>query len=109
MRKIGGLPSEQQAKRFEDYLLTQEIGANIEASSDQWTVWVYDEDQVERAKAELAAFEADPEADKYQSAARQSDAIREEKRLKAWRRKWKIELIEQTYRQWTDLDDNLNV
>jgi len=38
-----------------------------------------------------------------------ANAIREEKRLKAWRRKWKIELIEKTNPQWRDLYDSLNV
>ncbi|QDT26868.1 rhomboid family intramembrane serine protease [Gimesia panareensis] len=79
MRKIGTLPSEQQAKLFEDFLLTEQIGANIDASGDEWNIWVLDEDQVEQAKSELAAFEQEPTAAKYQAATRQAEAIRDEK------------------------------
>ena len=79
MRKIGTLPSEQQAKLFEDFLLTEEIGANIDTSGDEWSIWILDEDQVEQAKQELAAFTEDPGAEKYQAATRQAEAIRDER------------------------------
>ena len=36
------------------------------------------------------------------------DAIDEEKRIKRWRRKWKLELIEAMNPQWHDLYDTLN-
>jgi putative endonuclease len=35
------------------------------------------------------------------------DAILREKRIKRWRRAWKLELIEQHNRQWRDLYDDL--
>jgi putative endonuclease len=35
------------------------------------------------------------------------DAILREKRIKRWRRAWKLELIEQGNRQWRDLYDEL--
>jgi putative endonuclease len=35
------------------------------------------------------------------------DAITFEKRLKRWRRTWKIELIEKTNPQWADLSDEI--
>ena len=79
MRKIGTLPSEQQAKLFEDFLLTEEIGANIDTSGDEWNIWILDEDQVEQAKQELATFTEDPGAEKYQAATRQAEAIRDER------------------------------
>ena len=37
------------------------------------------------------------------------DAIAQEKRLKAWKRRWKIELIEKHNPQWRDLYDDLNL
>jgi putative endonuclease len=37
-----------------------------------------------------------------------NDAIGFEKRLKRWRRAWKIELVERTNRGWRDLFDDLN-
>ncbi len=36
-----------------------------------------------------------------------SEAIQREKRLKKWRRQWKIELIETTNPQWRDLFDEI--
>lgn len=83
MRKIGSLLSEQQAKRFEDYMLTKGIGVTVESSSDQWTVWVYDEDDVEQAKAALAEFLEKPEAEQYLHVSREAAAIRDEKIKKA--------------------------
>ncbi|MDB5680811.1 MAG: excinuclease subunit [Sphingomonas bacterium] len=36
------------------------------------------------------------------------DAIVREKRIKKWRRAWKIDLIEKTNPDWTDLWDTIN-
>ena len=83
MRKIGSFPSEQQAKRFVDYMLTQGISINVEPAIDLWTIWVYDEDQVDQSKTALDELLANPEADKYQGVTRQAEAIREEKIKKA--------------------------
>lgn len=65
MRHIGNLPDETQARRFEDYLLTREIKAKTEPEEDGWAVWIYDEDHVEPAKEELAAFRENPDARDY--------------------------------------------
>lgn len=83
MRKIGSFPSEQQAKHFVDYMLIQGIDINVEPASDHWTVWVYDEDQVEQAKSELNEFLANPEAEKYQGITHKAAGIREERIKKA--------------------------
>ncbi|WP_339727720.1 rhomboid family intramembrane serine protease [uncultured Gimesia sp.] len=83
MRKIGSLETEQQARNFVDYLLTQGIDINIESSGDQWSVWVFDEDQVEQSKAALADYIESPEAVKYLSAPLQANAIRDARIKKA--------------------------
>jgi putative endonuclease len=36
------------------------------------------------------------------------DAIRQEKRIKRWRRAWKLELIERLNPDWSDLYETLN-
>ena len=38
-----------------------------------------------------------------------NDAIKREKQLKNWRRKWKIELIEKANPQWEDLYKTLSI
>ena len=43
----------------------------------------------------------------YESFERIEDAIKREKRLKRWRREWKIELIEKENPEWRDLYDGL--
>ncbi len=64
-------------------MLTKGIGVNVEFSSGQWTVWVYDEDQVDQAKSALEDFLKDPDAEIYQHVAHEAGAIRNEKIEKA--------------------------
>ena len=44
----------------------------------------------------------------YESYASIDDAIVQEKRIKRWRRSWKLELIERMNPEWTDLYETLN-
>ena len=48
MRQIGTLDSEATARRFTAYLLTQGIDAHADEGSDQWQIWVRDEDHRDR-------------------------------------------------------------
>ncbi len=77
MRQIGTLPDESSARRFSDYLLTEGIQASIEEGNYGWLVWVYDEDTLEKAREELAAFIADPQGAKYQQANHAAAEIRD--------------------------------
>lgn len=43
----------------------------------------------------------------YEHFSRSMDAITREKRLKRWKRQWKIELIEKTNPEWVDLYDQI--
>jgi putative endonuclease len=43
----------------------------------------------------------------YEQCESVESAIRREKQLKAWHRKWKISLIEETNREWKDLYDDI--
>ncbi|GIW87728.1 MAG: hypothetical protein KatS3mg108_2052 [Isosphaeraceae bacterium] len=66
MRQIGILPDEQLARRLVDYLLTQEIEAEVRPTRDTaWGIWVVKEDHVEAGRRELDAFQADPNAARY--------------------------------------------
>ena len=83
MRQIGTIPNEQQAQRFQDYLLTQGITATTEIDDAAWAVWIYDEDDVENAKRELAGFLENPDAMRYAAAEQQANEIRKQQEAKA--------------------------
>jgi GlpG protein len=76
MRQIGTLPDEQQARRFQDYLLARGMKSMVEADDEAWLVWIHDEDQVEPAREELAQFTADPEGETYIAAAEAAKHLR---------------------------------
>ena len=79
MRLLGSLPSESDAYSLTAYLLTQSIECHVEADGkDSFDVWVKDEDGFEKAKDEIAAFRADPKADKYRKAVAEAKKIQEE-------------------------------
>lgn len=78
MRHIGKLPDEQLARRFEDYMLVEEVRVSVEPEDGQWAVWVVEEDQLDRAKEELAQFNADPGAERYLGHGQIADRTRKE-------------------------------
>lgn len=70
MRLIGTLDSEKQAFIFYSHLLSQGIHSTYEttapdAKKDRVSIWIYEEDQVERAIALLEEFKANPNDPKY--------------------------------------------
>jgi GlpG protein len=79
MRMIGTIPTADAAERFSDYLLTQKIGNMVEESTPNgsWSVWVENDDDLDRGKSELSTFLANPTSGKYQTAAR-ADKIRKQ-------------------------------
>lgn len=69
MRKIGTIPDEHDARTFQDYLLTLGIKSEVNPDNDHAQgVWVLEEDELERARSELAEFVQSPRADKYAGA-----------------------------------------
>ena len=78
MRQIGTLPTEQEAQRFEDHLLTLGVKAMIEANADDWSVWVFDEDEVQKAKQELAGFRENPNDPRYDQSRKAATGLRRE-------------------------------
>lgn len=77
MRQIGSLPGEAEARKFVDYALTQDIRLNVEPDGGQWAIWVYDEDQIPKARDEFESFRENPEAEKYTKAKAEADALRQ--------------------------------
>lgn len=92
MRLIGHVNAEAAARTLGDYLYAQGIENRLEADRDHgWAVWIYAEEDVERARALLAEFQADPEHPKFRAAVREAAALRKqrEREAEAWARKVK--------------------
>lgn len=77
MRHAGSIETEDHARRFCDYMLTQGVKTRVDQEDDGWSVWVYDEDRLDTAKDELEWFLGNP-ADPIYDAEIKADAIRRE-------------------------------
>jgi GlpG protein len=76
---IGTIPTDSDAERFSDYLVTQQIGNMVEESAaGDWAVWIENDDHLDRAKSELHAFLQNPVDAKYGKATREAETIRKE-------------------------------
>lgn len=90
MRRIGGNLTRQQADRITDYLFTQDIHVAVEPTSDDaYELWAKDEDQLQRARQELAEFLQDPDAPRYRVNRQASDLRRQQEKEK--RQKLKLQ------------------
>jgi GlpG protein len=76
MRQIGTISDEAAAHALADYLLTQKIETRLIPEPAGWEIWVCDEDRLPQARAELAAFSANPRDHRFLNAGRQADEIR---------------------------------
>jgi GlpG protein len=65
MRVIGRIPDGSRAAVFSDYLYAQGVSNEIEEDDGAWTVWVHAEEELERARAMLAEFLAQPDHPRY--------------------------------------------
>jgi GlpG protein len=67
MRQIGSIDGDRDAERFSDYLLTQGIGNMVEEQGPggAWAVWVEDDDHLDRGRAALEHFRANPNDPRY--------------------------------------------
>src|SRR5262245_10313412 len=93
MRQAGTLPTQDQAQRFADYLLTLGISAKVDADGAGWAIWVRDEDQLPDATRELQQFAAEPDSDRYRQAGQAAQSLRQQQtRVDAKRRKNWIEM-----------------
>jgi len=71
MRRIGEFDQEKSALKFWSFLKGQGIDSTLEKDDDdqKWSIWVAEEDKIDRSIEELRAFLADPEAKKFISIA----------------------------------------
>jgi GlpG protein len=78
MRQAGKLPTEEQARRFVDYLLTKKVPAKADAENGEFGIWIHEEDQFQEARRELEAFRDEPNHERYRTVAKQAESIRSE-------------------------------
>lgn len=76
MRQLGTLPTQDQTRRFVDYLLTQGIQTRAEQRNDAWSIWVVQEDDSQRSKEEFQRFKNDPDNTRYQGRESDADSLR---------------------------------
>jgi GlpG protein len=82
MRCLGQINNRKSAEQFVAYLMTQGIAIQVEPmqeGSDQWELWVRDEDRVKEAMAYLQEFESDPGNTKYSQAVREAQSVLQDK------------------------------
>jgi GlpG protein len=79
MRQLGTLPSEEQAQRLADYLLTIQIDTRLDREGEGWAIWVCDEDRLGQARQEYAEFKENPTEPRFVEAGRQAQGIRLQK------------------------------
>jgi GlpG protein len=65
MRQIGTVSEASAARTFADYLSTLEIESRLDHQSQGWALWVFDEDRIPQAKAELEQFLRTPEDPRF--------------------------------------------
>jgi GlpG protein len=88
LRQIGTLPKELDPSVFSDFLLTLGMKSRVDEHPDAWILWIYNEDHLARARAELQSYLAGPDDPRYHSAAQAAQAIRhQEHQLEAKFRK----------------------
>jgi GlpG protein len=79
MRQIGNIDKDQDAERFSDYLVTQGIENMVEemAAGGAWAVWVENDDHLDRGRAALEQFRANPADPRYEAAG-QAEKLRKQ-------------------------------
>jgi len=76
LRQIGTLPRNLDSQIFGDHLLALGMKARFDEQPDGWLVWIYNEDQLARAKAELEAYVRQPDDPRFGEAARTAEEVR---------------------------------
>lgn len=85
-------------QRLADYLLTLGIRIQVESGESGFAVWAIDEDRVPQAREELNGFLQNPNDERYQTAQREAQALRNEWIRKEKERKKNVVDVS---RQWS--------
>jgi len=76
LRQIGTLPRNLDSQIFGDHLLALGMKARFDEQPDGWIVWIYNEDQLARARAELEAYVRQPDDPRFGEGARTAEEVR---------------------------------
>lgn len=84
MRLLTSLHGKAKAESLVAYLLTQQISTHVEPgkSSEDWEVWIRDEDRLSDAKRELLVFLEEPDHPRYAEAVKSAHSIVERQKKK---------------------------
>ncbi len=78
MRNIGSVQDATQAQVFGEFLVSRGIRNQIEREAEgQWTVWIYEDDQLAAAEAWLSQFRAAPNAPEFRAAVTEAAKVRQ--------------------------------
>jgi GlpG protein len=80
LRQLGTVPKEVDPKVFADYLLTLGMKIRVDERPDDYSLWIYNEDHLPRARDELQGFLTNPDDPRYKSAVDSAKNIRREER-----------------------------
>lgn len=91
MRQIGSLENQSDADRFGAFLLTLGVKNTVDEGPDgSWSVWVEDDDHLDRGRAELNAFRASPADPRYDAAVGRAEQVRKAEAKAEQRRREKF-------------------
>src|SRR5437762_8803768 len=82
MRQVGTVANEVEAQRFAAWLVAQRIEAHAEQENGAWVIWVRDEDQLPKARQDLAQFQKNPADTRFQDAERTAQEVAREAEAK---------------------------
>lgn len=78
MREVHTFQDATAAQRFADALIAGSMPAVVEEESGSWVVWIQNDDHRAAAKQLLQEYQENPEAEKFQTAAREAKARQKE-------------------------------
>lgn len=89
MRLIGTVPTESDATRLGDFLLTVGLPNHVEPNTagDAWLIWIERDDDVEQGQLRFREYQANPNEPKYAEATAAARAVRQQQQKAAERRR----------------------
>lgn len=93
MRQLGTLPTQEQTRKFVDYLLTEGIATRAEQDGDVWLIWVVQEDDFEKSKADFDIFLESPDDERFQGKSEKAEEIRAKKRARVLQARKNLKVV----------------